>query len=234
MFIDITFDFRTDSKGKDPDSHSPTLRSYHQHLWSKALPTEGSLILDDKLNNTSDAGGFFFSSDSIIHTFCNWKSYQHIIRKIGPAVIQEFMYKSYTIGGMLVFPRNRINGMQTINGARGTDWQIRDRIDLTLECIRKYYLGERSPLYECFSRYDSFFKLFGSFRGYVDFFLLDDLINTDESIKFFHPFEKFGKNVLPATPEEYLLYRDNCIRFVDQRNSRIDHCYNGTMTLTTI
>jgi hypothetical protein len=38
MPIDIAFDFRTDSDGKDPDTHSPTLRQYHKRLWSKALP----------------------------------------------------------------------------------------------------------------------------------------------------------------------------------------------------
>jgi hypothetical protein len=32
--IDITFDFRSDTPpGKDPDTWSPTLRSYHQLLW---------------------------------------------------------------------------------------------------------------------------------------------------------------------------------------------------------
>ena len=36
--IDITFDFRTDSKGRDPDTYSPTLNAYHRALWSKELP----------------------------------------------------------------------------------------------------------------------------------------------------------------------------------------------------
>lgn len=37
--IDVAFDFRTDAGGKDPDSHSPTLRRYHRLLWSKPLPS---------------------------------------------------------------------------------------------------------------------------------------------------------------------------------------------------
>ena len=37
--IDINFDFRFDTPpGKDPDTFSPTLRTYHQLLWSKPLP----------------------------------------------------------------------------------------------------------------------------------------------------------------------------------------------------
>lgn len=34
--VDIDFDVRTDTPAsKDPDSYSPTLRRYHQILWSK-------------------------------------------------------------------------------------------------------------------------------------------------------------------------------------------------------
>ncbi len=36
--IDVTFDMRSDAGGRDPDSYSPTLRRYHQLLWSKPLP----------------------------------------------------------------------------------------------------------------------------------------------------------------------------------------------------
>lgn len=180
MYIDTTFDFRSDSRGKDPDSYSPTLRKYHRYLWSKALPTGGELILDEKLKNTSDVGEFYFSSDSVIHTFTYWAKYQHIISQIDPAVTEDFVHKSYTIGGMLIFPAEQVNRKPTINAARGMSRTISDRIDLTMECIRRYYLDQRSPLYDCFARYDSFFRLFGSFRGYVEFFLMDDLVNSDE------------------------------------------------------
>lgn len=38
IIIDTTFDFYTDANDGDPNSTSPTLRSYHQLLWSKPLP----------------------------------------------------------------------------------------------------------------------------------------------------------------------------------------------------
>jgi hypothetical protein len=60
----------------------------------------------------------------------------------------------------------------TINQYRGFNRKINDRIDLTLECIRLYYEGKVSPLYETFFVYDDFFKLFVDFKGYVDFFLV--------------------------------------------------------------
>ncbi len=226
MFIDTTFDFRSDARGKDPDSYSPTLRKYHQYLWSKELPVGEELILSDKLENTSDVGPFWFASDSIIHAFSYWTSYQHIIQQLDPAEIEYFVYKSYTIGGMIIFPANKIDNKPTINGARGMNRLIRDRIDLTLECIRRYYLGDDSPLFNCFARYDPFFKLFGSFRGFIDFFLMNDMINNDDSIRFLHPFEEFGKNVLPADVEEYKRYREKTLEFVENRNSRIDKVYN--------
>lgn len=36
--IDIFFGFRSDSKGRDPDTYSPMLNAYHIILWSKELP----------------------------------------------------------------------------------------------------------------------------------------------------------------------------------------------------
>lgn len=36
--IDTDFDFFSDTPaGRNPDAHSPTLRKYHQMLWSKDL-----------------------------------------------------------------------------------------------------------------------------------------------------------------------------------------------------
>lgn len=47
-----------------------------------------------------------------------------------------------------------------------------DRFDLTLECIRRHYLGQRSPLGETLARYRDFFALFEDFSGYVEFFMV--------------------------------------------------------------
>ena len=222
MIIDTTYDFRIDAGGKDPDRYSKTLKMFHQYLWSKSLPTGADLILDEKLENHSSVGEFRFASDSIIHTFSYWKSYQHIIQQIHWNIIEDFVGQSYTIGGMLIFPANKVNRKPTINGYRGMCSQIKDRIDLTLECIRLFYLGQESPLYDCLNRYRSFFDLFGDFKSYIEYFLLQDL--TDEectSIRFFHPFEQFGTHVLPGNKEEYLSYMSNCLEFVHKRNRRI-------------
>ena len=97
----------------------------------------------------------------------------------------------------------------------------RHRLDLTLECIRRHYLGQTSPLADLLSRYSEFFALYGDFRGYVDFFLLQDLTNTDYSVKFFLPFENFTTPAVPLSVAQYTEYRQRSFNFVQARNQRI-------------
>jgi len=58
----------------------------------------------------------------------------------------------YTMAGMMIFPSNRIGRKNTINGARGFHRLIKDRLDLTVECIRRQYCGEWSPLWLTLAR----------------------------------------------------------------------------------
>ncbi len=69
--IDTSFDVHTDAGGKDPDSHSATLRGFHRLLWSKPLPRGVVFELDDKLHHESDLGEFWLASDAITHTYSN-------------------------------------------------------------------------------------------------------------------------------------------------------------------
>jgi len=227
-FIDVTFDFRADTPlGRDPDARSPTLRSYHKFLWSKPLPNGVLFELDDTKNKVylyhqSHLGEFFLSSDSAIHTFSRWKKMAHIINLLHDGEAEAFRSISYTMGGMIIFPSNRVEGKNTINGARGFHSLIKDRIDLTLECIRRYYNNEISPLTETLIRYADFFALFCNFKGYIEFFLLQDLVTEDFSaIIFFMPFDDFNSPVVPKTLDDYLSYKHLTIKFVNERNQRM-------------
>ena len=224
MFVNISFDTRSDAGDKDPDSYSATLRSYHRYLWSKKLPNGKELILDEWLNNTSDACNFLFSSDSISNSLRGQKDYQYMISQIDQSIIEDFVAKGSTIGGYVIFPKRKINGKMSINQERGINYRICDRFDLTLECIRLYYLGKDSPLYECFKRYHEFFDLFVDFEGYTDFFLLQDLVDNYNNVKFFLPFGGFAYKPRPTEVEEYLVYKGNTITFVNDRNKRISEC----------
>jgi hypothetical protein len=227
--IDIDFDFRSDTPGypkADPDATSPTLRRYHRILWTKPLPTGEVFELVDTtprvyLHHRSRLGEFCLASDAVIPTFRKEPDIAHIIEQ-SPDEHAEFMRLGYTIGGMMLFPGNRIGRQMTINGARGFHPRIKDRFDLTIECIRRYYLREDSPLSVTLARYAEFFNLFGDFRGYVEFFLLHDMVNADYSaVKFFAPFQDFKTPPVPAGVDAYLAYRELAIGFIKARNTRI-------------
>ena len=224
--FDPTFDFRTDAGGGDPDATSPTLKAYHKLLWSKPLPS-GDPFLDDTepdayLHHLSARGEFYLTSDAAIPTFIRYLRMAKVVPLIPESERDQFDTITYQMGGMMLFPGNKIERKQTINGAKGFNPQIRDRLDLTVECIRRLYLGETSPLAETLIRYGDFFTLFQDFNGYTAFFLLQDLVSDDSSaVKFFIPFADFGTSPLPPTVEVYQDYRRNAIRFVEARNRRM-------------
>jgi hypothetical protein len=230
--IDTSFDFRNDAGGRDPDAHSPTLRQYHRLLWSKPLPCGRLFNLSDAvrgayLHHDSELGEFSLSSDSVIPTFTRWVSMKPITGLFPEEENEAFRAAGYTIGGMMVFPANQVDGKQTINGARGFNRKIADRFDFTLECIRRHYLGHGSPLAETLSRYRGFFALFGDFGGYVDFFLLQDLVSKDYSaINFFMPFDDFSSSPVPSDVDTYSSYRHRSIEFINARNRRIDRQFS--------
>ena len=231
--IDIHFDVYSDTpKGKDPDTNSPTLRKFHRKLWSKDLPSGKSFDLDltvpKLLHHKSDLGEFTLSSDSICHTYSTTKKMKDIVDQVATTEINHFFKTASTIGGYIIFPANRIDNKMTINAARGINAKIKDRFDLTLECIRRYYISEQSPLGKTLQRYSPFFNLFENFKGYVDFFLLNDLVNAEYStIRYFIPFDNFCSNPFPKDIQEYKLYKKNMIDFVSARNQRIANAYNN-------
>lgn len=240
--IDTNFDFTTDNTywknfwerrerlgggSCDPDSDSPTLRKYHQLLWSKQLPNGEFMNLQygtPKSKNYLTWKNFRFASDSIITSF-RYKSMKQLFFELEKVIpnykkwMETFIRQSYTIGGMLIFPKHP----NSINGCRGTNPKIRDRIDLTLECIRRYYNKETSPISWVLEKDRNFFDLFVDFEGYVDFFLMQDIVSEDyKSIKFFLDFKEFNFQPLPKNIDEYLLWYQQSIKFLTARNNRIN------------
>jgi hypothetical protein len=133
---------------------------------------------------------------------------------------EEFKHKVRTIGGHIIFPAHKKNGF-TINQARGVSRIISDRFDLTLECIRRFYRDEESPLSKTLTNYKDFFDLFLDFKGYVDFFHLQDFIDKQEQVEFSLPFDNFTRPSLPQTIDEYKQYKDHTIHLMNKRNRRI-------------
>lgn len=231
--IDVRFDMRTDTPpGLDPDSHSPTLKRSHQLLWQKPLPNGALLSLTNGdrqayLVHDGQVGRLALASDTIVTS--NRRKCAAFYDQLPTESNERFHRLGYTVGGFVLFPGAQIDRKQTINQARGMNARIGDRFDLSLECIRRHYASprEESPLSATLARYVSFFELFGSFADYVAFFLLDDLVDFDGSIRFFRPFEGFVQNALPRTLEDYVIYREAQMTFVEARNRRIDEWWSA-------
>ena len=234
MKIDITFNVYTDANGGDPDRTSPTLRSYHKMLWSKKLPNGEYFELTDKksrryLYHNSERGEYLLGSDAITHSYRNHKRKKELIQQIQDEV-KELFDTGSTIGAYTLFPNNKVDNQHTINQARGVNSLIDDRFDLTLECIRLFYAGQQSPLNDTFLRYKDFFNLFDNFKGYIDFFLLNDLVDENENIKFYLPFDNFKTRPTFADIDEYLTYKKKVMDFIKARNKRIDNYANQQTT----
>ena len=222
--IDTSFDFRTDANRKDPDSYSPTLNEYHRLLWSKELPNgEVMELKPEGPPYTLNWKDFVLSSDSIIVEL-KYKKNQRIIDQVcafvddPDAYYENLLRRSYSAGGMIIFPKHS----NSINQRRGTSSFISDRWDLTLECIRKYYIGEDSPLYKVIESDKEFFDLFVDFKGYVDFFLLQDCVSDDYSrVDIWCGDATFEKSGLPETVDDYFEFIRKEHEFLDKRNLRI-------------
>ena len=242
--IDINFDFTSDTPrywdgfweddlffGKfnnDPDSASKTMKLYHKVLYSRILPNGKRMCL--KIGTNSEYlvwDDFKFGSDSIIVSF-RYKKYRYMIEQVAnsmpnwQAYMESYIKKSYTVGGEIIFPKYKGG----INQTRGCNQYICDRWDLTLECIRRYYIGETSPLYTVLHKNKSFFDLFIDFRGYVDYFFLQDCVSEDyDSVVFWIGSGEFEKYPFPKTVSEYLDWITKELEFVNKRNNRIrEYC----------
>lgn len=109
IFFDIEYDVRTDSKGKDPDAASYTLKRYHQLLWSRQLPNGQMMVLTTEKCSYLRWNDLYLASDSITTTFRNGRNtnFEFFKQQIPnyDDYEREFLKVLYTIGGFIVFPQ---------------------------------------------------------------------------------------------------------------------------------
>lgn len=237
---------------RDPDAYSARLRGWHQLLWSKQVPGGPGLELRPEPGGLRDLlHDEFLSSDAAVPVWERWgevKSFhaaaESKLREQGRGSIHDLGWRLYDMGGFLLFPGYQVNRAWSINQAKGcTRARIADRLDLTLECIRLYYAlldaaGGRpfalpdgydrvNPLGSVLHRYRPFFETFSTFAGYVDFWLLDDLVAKDDEVRFLLPRQTDGPYDFTreyALPLDAAAYRDYLIAaddFVARRNHRM-------------
>jgi hypothetical protein len=223
--IDTSFDFKTEPNCRvDPDRRSPTLQRWQRLLFSKELPTGAMFLLSEKtsgmdrvLRYESESGSFDLSSDTMLNS--NKGPLKTFYDQM-PSETNLAWHRS-SIGARILFPSTAVNGM-TINQARGMHPAIKDRFDLTLEAIRRHYVGEASPLSDVMASYGGFFELFETFEGYVKFFLLDHLVGNNGSVRYYLPFDGYQTPPLPTTFDAYIDFRNAQLEFVAARNALID------------
>ena len=247
--IDVEFDFTTDTPrywnnywdkdsllgcfNCDPDSASKTMQLYHKLLYSRPLPNGETMDLQIGSGaNYLTWKDFRFGSDSIVASF-RYSRYRGMIEQVANslpdyhAYMEYYIHKSYTIGGEIIFPKKQ----GVINQSRGCNPFIKDRWDLTLECIRKLYQNEESPLYNTLLQNKNFFDLFVDFKGYVDFFFLQDCVTDDYNhVNFWLGSGAFEYNPLPKTVEEYLSWIEKELDFVEKRNQRIKQAISANIS----
>jgi len=228
--IDTAFDYWVDlnpglsawdAKGStDPDSVSKPLQAAHQMLWTKRLPNDEDFKLRPVQGTQLQWGKYRLSSDSISNSYMTNSRMRRIVLRARDHAEELFRCGS-KIGAYILFPAYRIDRKNTINGARGMILKIGDRMDLTLEAIRRLYVGGESPLTDVLDRYVDFFELFVDFESYVDFWLLNDLVDDQYRVQFFLPFDNFRRNAAPVDVIEYIQLKNATVRFLKARTARI-------------
>lgn len=235
--------------GEDPDAASGALAQTHAFLWSGRTgnPNDPDRRLDLTVSEkkdwygyvlTDEISGLCLSSDTLVNGY-RWERKAvldgvilPLIREYGEAeyraMQEDFVRTAYTIGGLTVFPYRPKK--ESINSVRGMDTYLADRVDLTMEWIRRYYFGEKTDLSErtagVLEKNADFFALFGEgrdgFKAFVDFFFLNDLVSADyASVPVFFGDGGFTRGGFPQTPQEWLTWREKATAFVKARNARI-------------
>lgn len=236
--IDPDRDFADDYRAnRDPDRFSGRLYEWHRALWSRSVTGVDPFGLEvvwaggyTMHLTTSDCRVFRLASDGLMQTWSgpgwHWRFQSDLLDEI-LADRCDFYRTASTIGGYLLWPLNRPGHTgQSINQTRGTTIAIADRVDLTLECVRRHYLAPDAvnPLGECLNRYAAFFELFVDFETYVRFWLLDDLLTPDGGVRSFmtgEAIEEIRPVGVAQSIEEYGRFRAGSIAFVKARNDRI-------------
>ncbi|MDJ0457701.1 hypothetical protein PUN71_010855 [Arthrobacter sp. NQ7] len=234
--FDISFDYKSDKPARtrpDADRDSRKLRLHHQLLWTKKLnsgllfaPTAPSVRRKGYLIFTDPSGDrHWYGSDAITNSYTTWlrpKTLVGAVAGLSEEQKSRYLNPQYTIGSAMIWPV-RSKDLPTLNTARGLRPRIADRIDLTLECIRRHYMGESdSPLADVITAYADFFELFDGFQEFVEFFHFQDLVTPSfDEVGFFLPFDNFKRTGTPATTAEYVTYREASLNFIAVRGRRM-------------
>ncbi len=213
---------------KDPDSYSKKLYQDFEKLTNLRINEKRwYLCLTDKvINYTIDYIGP--SRPSMREAGINEKE------------TGEFLLVARTIGGHMIWPCmkkkvivNRYADMTTINMARGGEYGVYDRIDLTLYEIKNYYLNKgytySERLYKAIENERDFFAQYGSglsgYMNFIDAFMLNDFVEkeTYEPLSLvISDFENGIYKVIEGSEKaKDILEKANAVKYINNNNYSI-------------
>ncbi len=107
---------------------SPMLKEYHKRAWCKELPNGQLFELEDDPRGYLRWNWMRFGSDSITTGF-RYERNRTLLEQVEAGMddyrrfVEDYIHSTYTMGGMIVFPRHR----NSINQTRGVNRYICDR-----------------------------------------------------------------------------------------------------------
>lgn len=235
-------------KKNDPDAWHKGLRESHRLMLERELPNGGTwsftpryesyLKVDQPL--PSEPVAWSVGSDNFATTHTN--ALPELASTI-PGYTDGHLHDFCTIGGYLPFPNGLAQKRPTlepsrrlnINQAKGWERRVSDRIDLTLEAIRLYYLGvvdrPTNPLGDVLDAYGWFFDRFGTgadgFAAYVDYFFLCPFVSDGRVVPLYGDALVFQHALPRGSVEAYLDYIERQRAAVMERNALITGWWEG-------
>ena len=222
------------------------LRWDHELLWSKEL--RPGVLFAPKVTTRQSEYLIFTDANARRHCYGSDAITSSYTGRSGPASLvkamadlsqcqkSRYLDPPYTIGSAMIWPV-RTEDTPTMNQARGfgpSGRLIGDRMDLTLECIRRHYSSEPDNLpagalkdayadfFAVINAYKDFFALFDGFKEFVDFFHFQDLVTPDyKAVRFYLTFGNFEEPGTPATKDDYVTYREATLQFIAGRGRRM-------------
>ena len=174
------------------------------------------------LHHRSDLGDFQLSSDAVIATFIRYAATARVIGQVPQAEHDEFDRLGYTMGGMMVFPGNKVDGKLTLNAARGFNRKISDGWTSPWSASDAT-TGTRTARSARTSAVRRLLRPVRGLPGLRRLLPAADLASADyETVRFFMPFNDFDPAVIPRDLHTYLEFRRLSIEFTEARNRRID------------
>lgn len=103
----------------------------------------------------------------------DWVINRSLINKCPADEQWEIIQKTHTIKGHVLWPCEQVDNRQTVNQARKHNISIYETLETLKNCYTHNFDKQESALEKAFYDYKEWYKTFGSFKDYIDFWDLE-------------------------------------------------------------